>query len=173
MFIEIVHANGIYSPETGKHTTPNKMYAGYYGRLAHVLGEAASKGAAILYHPNLISFTKDIWATPGEIDRALQSDPCLAIIGGVDGLIVRPDGNRPLDVSQVDLDIKDRLTKEHGGAIVAGAYTRLCVPAAAYNLTVRNPGYPIGIDPQLSIDNGASYVQPEHAAVPHFSIALL
>jgi hypothetical protein len=147
------------------------MPEGYYNRLASVLARAASNGASVLYRPNLTSFTHDIFSSQAAIDTALASDPFLRAFGAREDLIVFPDGQRPLELVQEEVALENTLTRKHGVAIVLGAYTKVCVPYRAYNMAIRNPDCLVGIDPALSIDNGAGFTNPAHATVPHISVA--
>ncbi|QQS19467.1 hypothetical protein IPL85_04260 [Candidatus Saccharibacteria bacterium] len=81
-------------------------------------------------------------------------------------LILFPDIKKPLDILRKEIAYKDALLKKRGGAVVLDAYTKICVAAEAANLISRNPGYAIGIDPTLSIDNGHRFTEDQHAAVP-------
>lgn len=171
MFIEVVDINGQYSPETGEHVSPCHMPDGYYEKLSTTLARAASRGAHILYKPNLTFYADDIFASQSEIKRALASDPFLALGGrDIDTMVVRPNGNRPLDIVVADCALENELLKRAGSAVVLGAYTNECVPATAFNLSARNPGYPVAIDPTLSIDRGAPLVYAGWASLFRVSI---
>ncbi len=141
MFIDVVHVNGRYSPETGEHITPDNMQDGYYDRLASTLARAASKGVTLLYRPNLNSFTNDIFGDPTELERARD-----------------------------DVALENELLRKSGQAVVLGAYSTECVPAVAHNMSARNPGYSVAIDPALSIDRGAPFPKPEWGSIPHASV---
>lgn len=170
MLIEVVHLNGIYSPDKGYHSTPNKLSGDYYLTLVTKLARAVNRGATLLYRPNLTSFTHDIFSNPKDVEKALATDPFLAEAGKLDDLHIRPDGRKPLDQFKEDIALEDALLKTCGRAIILGAYLDACVPDVAWNLSSRNEGFDIGIDMSLSIDRGVAKIRPEFDAIPHRSI---
>jgi len=169
MLAVVKHVNGIYKPETGVHTPPNKMPESYYENLSENLRKTIRHGNPVLYTPNLAFYSPDapdLWADPKAMQGALDSDPFLKTFGDTDSLIIVPDVRKPLDALSADIAREDELLRKHSGAVVLGAYTKWCVAAEAANLISRNPGYPVGVDPSLSIDNGGQYVEERHATVP-------
>jgi len=118
----------------------------------------------------------DYSAGSGYIDldtqrRALQSDPFLSRIGRLGGLVVRPDCLKPPDEYKQDIRLEDELLRTHGGAIVLGAYLGECVEATALNLSERNPGYFVAVDPMHSIDRRVATIPEEYRGLPTASIA--
>lgn len=170
MLIEVVHVNGRYFPDTVSHITPDKLRDDYYSMLVSKLARAASRGATLLYRPNLTSFTHDIFTDRNDVEKALAADPFLAEARELDGLYIQPDGQKPLDQVKEDVTHEDALLKKCGRAIILGAYLGECVPDVAWNLSSRNEGFEIGIDKSLSIDRGVANLRPEFSSIPHRSI---
>ena len=169
MLAVVKHINGIYKPDAGIHTPPTKMPLGYYENLSVNLRKTIALGNIVLYNPNLFFYgpdAPDLWSDPAAMQKALDTDPFLSVFGDNDGLIVTVDVRKPLDIYRTDIAQKDQLLRAHGGAVILGAYTKWCVAAEAANLLSRNPGYSIGIDPMLSIDNGGHFIEDRHASVP-------
>lgn len=172
MFIEVVHVNGQYSPEYGEHKPPSNLPKDYYEKLATTLSHAKSLGASVLYRPNLYALQTDDFLDYTQIGKATISDPFLTALSELKLPVdVRPDGRLPLDIHKESLNVEDELLRKFGRGVVLGAYTTECVPAVAYNIASRNPGYIIGVDPVLSIDRGAPLVNPAYASIANVSVA--
>lgn len=166
MLIEVVHINGQYSSDSQSHTQLEEMSPSYYGDLCLVLQRAIKSGASVIYRPNLMS----IKSNPDELALAIQSDPFLSVFHNKSALVIQPDfAGRNYQPAHYVIE-EDKLLRQHGTAVILGAYTKWCVSAIAHNLMSRNPGYRIGIDMALSVDNGAKYVRPELASIPRFSL---
>lgn len=171
MLIELVHANGHYSSEANAHIPPRGIEAdSYYSRVSAALRQATRVGATVLYRPNLISFTHNIVHDPSAIERALAADPVIDELKGIAGLVVLPDGLYPFEQRARMIRQEDSLLRQCGRAIVIGAYTNVCVPDVAYNLSSRNPGYSVGIDSSLSVNADYEPVRPEYGRVMDFSL---
>lgn len=73
MFIEVVHANGVYSPKTGSHKL--FMRDESQGHIGEAVSRALDGGATVLYKPNLVYACSQVIGDSDEEARVLSSDP--------------------------------------------------------------------------------------------------
>ena len=154
MFLEVVHINGRYDPETRLHCPPAGADT-VLPMLQSVTQEAVGLGHDVLYKPNLNGNAARIIPDPLERSYALASDPYLS---GLDDrtrskVMVRFDGaDVPLDYLRQTHMLEDESAKKHKLGYILGAFTSACVVFVANNIQARNPDSSIYIDTNLCVE---------------------
>lgn len=165
MFIEVVHANGLYNAAAGEHTNPMAQ-RGLLGLAHFALNDAIENGADVLYKPNYGWPVESVVGDPQAYEQAVRSDPLLNGLSSLArGLIaVFPDGagrtparRQGIEAAENDLASRNELT------VVLGAFTSVCVRDAAEGIKGRLPGAVIAIDPQLSVNFPHKHWLPSEA----------
>lgn len=143
MLIKLVHLNGVYNPEIGKHVSPYHADNDYYDTLADLTEQAVANGHSVLYMQNAglrQRWDEDLAA------QALDVDPFWQRVRHISGIAVASEASDRAAVRQFEADVL-----QNSGALVLGAYTHDCVEVEANNLHSRHPSRYPGVDYDLSI----------------------